>query len=217
MFSRQLVTLAMLWQKTARASQERLIITDSCHQSPFVIICGSSCHQGASTYTEQKPAIRENKTWLQSMVFVSWTCIILSNPLDFYWGQDPLIWGRKQVCLHKSGMPCICMGSQPIEARPNVAKFEGRWPKSVHNAGSNLGNGGTKWGIMLGKVPHTSWTGAHGRPRYPGKVWTESKQERELSCHPDSPYRGFLNFYVWFSSHICDVLSSLASLLAQLL
>ena len=120
--------------------------------------------------------------------------------------------------LHKSGMPCICMGSQPIEARPNVAKFEGRWPKSVHNAGSNLGNGGTKWGIMLGKVPHTSWTGAHGRPRYPGKVWTESKQKGKLSCRPDSRYRGFLNFYVWFSSHICDVLSSLASsLLAQLL
>ena len=64
-----------------------------------------------------------------------------------------LIWVRvKTGFLHKTEIPCIrSPGSQPIEAAPNVAKFEGRWAKSVHNAGSNLGNGGTEWGIMSSK------------------------------------------------------------------
>ena len=158
MFSRRLVTLRMLWQKTAGWSQERLIITDSCHHSPSVIICGCLSSKCLNLYRAEVSLSRK-----QDVIAVYAFCIlniILSNAFDFYWGQNPLIWGPKQVFCIKVEWLAFTWGSQPIEATPNVAKFEGRWPKSVHNAGSNLGNGGTKWGIMSGKVPHQSDQGA---------------------------------------------------------
>ena len=137
MFSSQLVTLTMLWQKTPGWSQERLIITDSCHRSRFVI----GCHRDLCRAETGQP-----RKWDVIAVygFIS-RALSLSNALDFY--RRPLIQGRKQVFLHKSwnalhlhhGVSAPPNASP--NASPNVAKFEGRWPKSAHNAGSNLVKG----------------------------------------------------------------------------
>ena len=197
--SSRLVTLSRCFDRKRLASQERLIIGDSCHRSHFVIGChhlwwlGVKLSRPPQSRSQPSEKIRRDCSlcflFLEHLIWAMLKLLLRAGPTYLR---------AKTGFLHKSGMPCICMGfSTHWSGAPNVAKFEGRWPKSVHNAGSNLGNGGTKWGIMSGKVPHHHQLDPGGRLHFQER--SECKHRKPATHSPSIAQFLFRIFiaYLW--------------------
>ena len=179
------------WQAKNAWSSETPVIAHIL--SSVAIICGRLALNCLDLHTQSRSQPSEEIRRDCSLYFLFLEHFIWAMPWLLL-RAGPTDLRAKTGFLHKSGIPCICMGfSTHWSGAPNVAKFEGRWPKSVHNAGSNLGNGGTKWGIMSGKVPHhhhQSDPGARWTPTFPRKICMQAPSIPQFLC-------GIFIAYLW--------------------
>ena len=108
-------TLAMLWQKAAgkpRTLDYRRVLSSLtfCHRlSSFVLRLRFKLSRPPQSRSQPSEKIRRDFS-LSILNILSEQCP------DFYWGQDPRIWGRKQVFCIKVECLAFAWGSQPIEA-----------------------------------------------------------------------------------------------------